>query len=257
MTHCANRCRPPARACAVPGPNAPALGRAFARLRLAAGRGSAIVAAGSRGAPGELSRRRTGRLRRAGGRRPAARQRLAATGAAGACAGGAAGARPASAGGAGPVRDCRAAAPAAQPAPRRDGCARQRRRCRRGPGAGRCGRGRRARAGRRRGGAGGGGGAGGPSSGSGVFSGGGGDALGGFGCADHDPVTRRILHQVRGVPGRDHAEVAGRLGQGGRGLRLEHVDVPALPSVAAAPDWSPGRGPAGRSARRRRSTATA
>ena len=72
-------------------------------------------------------------------------------------------------------------------------------------------------------GAGGGGGAGGPSSGSGVFSGGGGDALSGFGCADHDPVTRRILHQVRGVPRRDHAEVAGRLGQRGRGLRLEHL----------------------------------
>ena len=33
--------------------------------------------------------------------------------------------------------------------------------------------------------------------------------------------------------------------------------VPALPSAAAAPDWSRGRCPAGRSVRRRRSTATA
>ena len=50
-----------------------------------------------------------------------------------------------------------------------------------------------------------------------------GDALSGFGCADHDPVTRRVLHQVRGVPRRDHAEVAGRLGQRRRGLSLEHL----------------------------------
>ena len=49
------------------------------------------------------------------------------------------------------------------------------------------------------------------------------NTLGGFGRADHDPVTRRILHQVRGVARRDHAEIAGRLGKRGRGLRLEHV----------------------------------
>ncbi len=47
--------------------------------------------------------------------------------------------------------------------------------------------------------------------------------FGGFGCADHDPVPRRILHEMCGVAGRDHAELAGGLGEGGCGLRLQHV----------------------------------
>ena len=48
-------------------------------------------------------------------------------------------------------------------------------------------------------------------------------AFGGFGGAHHDPVSRRILHQMRGVARRDHAEIAGGLGQRRCGLRLEHV----------------------------------
>ena len=58
-----------------------------------------------------------------------------------------------------------------------------------------------------------------------VFSGGGGTPSAGLGVPDHDPVARRILHQVRGVARRDHAEFAGRLGQRGRGLRLEHLTL--------------------------------
>ena len=50
----------------------------------------------------------------------------------------------------------------------------------------------------------------------------------GFGSADDDPVARRILHEVCGVAGRDHAELAGRLGEGGRGLGLEHVALERL-----------------------------
>ena len=49
------------------------------------------------------------------------------------------------------------------------------------------------------------------------------NALGRFGSADHDPVSRRILHEVCGVARRDHAEFARGLGQRGCGLRLEHV----------------------------------
>ena len=47
--------------------------------------------------------------------------------------------------------------------------------------------------------------------------------LGGFGGAHHDPVSRRVLHQMRGVARRDHAEIAGGLGQRRCGLGLEHV----------------------------------
>ncbi len=52
--------------------------------------------------------------------------------------------------------------------------------------------------------------------------------FGGLRGADDDPVARRILHQVRGVAGRDHAQVAGRLGERGRGLGLEHVALEGL-----------------------------
>ena len=49
------------------------------------------------------------------------------------------------------------------------------------------------------------------------------DAVGRFGCADHHPVAARVLDQVGGVPRRDHALLAGRLGQRRRGLRLAHI----------------------------------
>ena len=44
-----------------------------------------------------------------------------------------------------------------------------------------------------------------------------------FRSTDDDPVACRILYEVGGVAGRDHAEVAGGLGEGGCGLGLEHV----------------------------------
>ena len=56
---------------------------------------------------------------------------------------------------------------------------------------------------------------------------------------------------------RDHAHVAGGLGERGGGLRLQHVALQARPSAVPAPDWSRARGPAGRTAPRRRWTTTA
>ena len=44
-----------------------------------------------------------------------------------------------------------------------------------------------------------------------------------LGSAHHDPVARGILDEMRGVPGRDHAQPAGRLGQRRSGLRLLDV----------------------------------
>ena len=49
------------------------------------------------------------------------------------------------------------------------------------------------------------------------------NTFGGFGGADDDPVACGVLHEVRGVAGRNHAEAARRLGQRGRGLSLEDV----------------------------------
>ncbi len=50
----------------------------------------------------------------------------------------------------------------------------------------------------------------------------------GFGCTDHDPVPRGILHKVCGVAGRDHSELAGGLGQGRCGLRFQNVALEGL-----------------------------
>ena len=52
--------------------------------------------------------------------------------------------------------------------------------------------------------------------------------FGRFGSADHDPVPRRILHEVCGVAGRDHADLTGGLGKRGCSLRLQHVALEGL-----------------------------
>ena len=77
MTHCANRCRPPARGSAVPAPNAPALGRALRAFGLAPGRGP-DRRRGSCGRAGEWRGDGRGRRRRTGVERHGGRVRRAA-----------------------------------------------------------------------------------------------------------------------------------------------------------------------------------
>ena len=49
------------------------------------------------------------------------------------------------------------------------------------------------------------------------------NAVGRLGRADHHPVAGRVLDQVGGVPGRDHALLARRFGQRRCGFRLAHI----------------------------------